>query len=116
MKRFFLAISVLALFFSLLGETMAGSKPPTKICLDMNPSLNSFVAIVTKPMGSVTMADGATQFYAVHGVLISSPGLPHMECSYRRNGTYVQRWRCRLVPFLGDELHRFPLWLRHAEH
>ncbi len=77
MKRFASAVVlVLALFFFVLGEAAAASKPPTKICLDMNPGLNSYVAIVTKSMGSLTMADGVTPFYAVHGVILSSPGLP----------------------------------------
>ena len=74
MKRFFLAVFVLTLFFSLLGETIAASKPPTKMCLDMNPSLNSFVVIVTKSLTSVKMADGATPFYSVNGAIFASPG------------------------------------------
>jgi len=76
MKRFLLVIFVLTLFFSLLGETMAASKPPAKICLDMNPTLNSFVVIVTKSVASVTMADGATPFYSVNGAIFASPGKP----------------------------------------
>jgi hypothetical protein len=76
MKRYLISIFVLTLFFSLLGETMAASKPPAKLCLDMNPALNSFVVIVTKSVASVTMADGATAFYSVNGAIFASPGHP----------------------------------------
>ena len=75
MKRYFLAILVLALLFSLVGEPMAASKPPAKLCLDMNPGLNSFLVIATKSIGSVKMVDGATPFYSVNGVIFASPGV-----------------------------------------
>ena len=76
MKRYLISIFVLTLFFCLLGEAVAASKPPAKICLDMNPALNSFVVIVTKSVASVTMADGPTAFYSVNGAIFASPGHP----------------------------------------
>lgn len=76
MKRLLLVPLVLTLLFFLLGEAMAAPKPPAKLCLDMNPGLNSFVVIVTKSVTNVTMADGATAFYSVNGAIFASPGHP----------------------------------------
>jgi hypothetical protein len=75
MKRSFLAILVVAFLFSIVGEPMAASKPPAKLCLDMNPGLNSYLVIVTKSIGSVKMVDGATPFYSVNGAIFASPGV-----------------------------------------
>jgi hypothetical protein len=86
MKRSFLAILVLAFLFSLVGNPMAASKPPARLCIDMNPGLNSFLVIVTKPMGSVKMEDGATQFYSVNGVIFASPGVPQWSAPLSGSG------------------------------
>ena len=75
MKRLPLVILALTLFFSLVGGTMAASKPPAKLCLDMTPVLDSFVVIVTKSVANVTMADGPTPFYSVNGAVFAIPGV-----------------------------------------
>jgi len=86
MKRFLVAVFVLTVFFSLLGEPMAASKPPARMCIDMNPSLNSFLVFVTKSAASVTMADGVTPFYSVNGVIFASPGLPQWNAPLAGTG------------------------------
>lgn len=73
MKSLLFVILVVTVLFLQLGEAVAAAKPPAKLCLDMNPGLNSFLVIVTKSVGSVTMADGATPFYSVYGVIFASP-------------------------------------------
>ncbi len=76
MKRFFLLVVVFTFICCWSGMAAAGSKPPAKLCLDMNPSLNSYMVIMTKSFGSVTMSDGATGLYSVAGVVFATPNIP----------------------------------------
>ncbi len=86
MKRILLITLVLTLLFLVLGEAMAAPRPPAKLCLDMNPDLNSFLVIVTKSVTSVTMADGATPFYSVNGVIFASPGVQQWNAALAGTG------------------------------
>ncbi len=84
MKRLLLIVPiVLTLLFFLFGDAMAAPKPPAKLCLDMNPGLNSYLVIATKSFASITMGDGATPLYSVNGVIFASP--------------HVQQWNAALV-------------------
>ena len=76
MKRLLLVILVLTPVFSLVVEAMAASKPPAKLCLDMTPVLDSYMAIATKSVTSVTMANGPTPVYSVNGTVFAIPSVP----------------------------------------
>ncbi len=86
MKSLLLVVLVVTLLFLQLGEAAAASKPPAKLCLDMNPGLNSYLVIVTKSVGNVAMSDGATPFYSVYGVIFASPHLPQWNASLAGSG------------------------------
>ncbi len=81
----------LALFLFLAGDVLAVTpKPPANICLEMltNPLVFSgYLPLVVKPVASMTMANGPTNYYALNGwimfggnsmaVLLSGTG--HMD-------------------------------------
>ena len=71
MKHKLYLLVLLVLFPFLAGETLAAPKPPANICFQLIPTsppvFTLVISLVVKSVGSMTMADGPTNFYAING-------------------------------------------------
>jgi hypothetical protein len=52
----------------------------------MTPALSSYMVIMTKSVGSVTMADGPTSFYSVTGAVFATPNVPQWNITLTGTG------------------------------
>jgi hypothetical protein len=86
MKHLLLLLLVVSLFFCLVENSVAASKPPAKLCIDMTPGLDSYLVIVTKSVASVTMADGSTAFYSLNGAVFATPNVTQWNVTLTGTG------------------------------
>jgi hypothetical protein len=111
-RIYILVVLVLCLF--LAGETLAAPKPPAKICFDLGASGgHATMALVIKSNGSMTMGDGATNYYVVNGTIFQTvqnggPWVyPVSGTGYMQKGSAANTFHFSLAgsTFFGDTFY-----------